>query len=169
MFSSILYGCARILKGSFSNCSKSSIARKYERNRYKFKFPEAPASATRAQPLSSGAMHDRIYGPICGSIHHHGIQNSGGGRRRRPPPRLSRGGLQDAGPSSLACSASFLPGNGGKIHAGCIPISTAGSDSAAHVTYSRRRGMQEPRMALMRHDAYYSNRSTIAAYKIRFW
>ena len=56
----------------------SSIAGKYERNRYKFKFPKAPASASRAQALSSGAMHDSIYGPICGSIHHHGIQNSGG-------------------------------------------------------------------------------------------
>ena len=41
-------------------------------------FPKAPASATRAQPLSSGAMHDRIHGPTCGSIHRHGIQNSGG-------------------------------------------------------------------------------------------
>ena len=78
-----------------------------------------------------------------------------------PHGGFARGGLQDAGPSSLACSASFLPGNGGKIHAECIPISTAGSDSAAHVTYSRRRGMQEPRMTLMRHGAYYSNRSNL--------
>ena len=48
----------------------------------------------RAQPLSSGAMHDRMYGPICGSIHHHEIQNSGEppkaaphcfGGGRRPP------------------------------------------------------------------------------------
>ena len=81
--SSILYGCARILQWSIPKSSKSSIAGKYERNRYKFKFPQAPASTTRAQPLSSGAMHDRVYGPICGSIHHYGaafgrLQNSGG-------------------------------------------------------------------------------------------
>ena len=38
----------------------------------------------RAQPLSAGAMHDRIYGPICGSIHHHGIQNSGGPPKAAP-------------------------------------------------------------------------------------
>ena len=81
--SSILYGCARILEWSIPKSSKSSIAKKYERNHYKLKFPKAPASATRAQPLSSGAMHDRIYGPICGSIHHYGaafgrLQNSEG-------------------------------------------------------------------------------------------
>ena len=64
LFSSILYGCARILQWSFSKSSKSSIAGKHERNRYKCKFPEAPASATRAQPLSSGAMHDSMYGPV---------------------------------------------------------------------------------------------------------
>ena len=67
--------------GSFS---KSSIAGKYERNRYKFKFPEAPASATRAQPLSSGAIYDRIYGPICDTIHHYGIENSGGPSKAVP-------------------------------------------------------------------------------------
>ena len=83
LFSFTLRGCARILKGSFPNRSKSSFSGKYERNRYKFKFPKAPASATRAQPLSSGAMHDRIYGPICCTIHHYGaafgrLQNSGG-------------------------------------------------------------------------------------------
>ena len=74
---SILHGCHRILKGSFSNRSKSYIVGKYERNRYKFKLPKTPASATWAQTLSSGAMHDRIYGPICGSIHHHGAAFGG--------------------------------------------------------------------------------------------
>ena len=82
LFSSILYGCARILQWSIPKSSKSSIAGKYERNRYKFKFPEAPASATWAQPLSPGPMHDRMHGPTCG-IAEGGHHCFGGGRR--PP------------------------------------------------------------------------------------
>ena len=33
-------------------------------------------------------MHDRMYGPICGSIHHHGVQNSGGGAAEGGPPTV---------------------------------------------------------------------------------
>ena len=94
----MLCGCARILKDNFSNFSKTSIADKHERNSHKFKFPKAPASATRAQLLSSGAMHDRICGPICGTIHQYGaalgrLQNHGG----PPSPAPHRFGFHAGG------------------------------------------------------------------------